>query len=82
MVVDSGLGYFRDCAGNKIVGYEEGCISIPASRQPRVTGSIMYGYQSIEEVNFFMNVFCLRIEISTPYALVKKKREFILSFHK
>lgn len=51
MVVDSSLGYFRDCAGNKIIGYEDGCVSIPASRQDSVTGSIMYGYQSIEGVN-------------------------------
>ncbi|PIK56365.1 putative calcium-activated chloride channel regulator 1-like [Apostichopus japonicus] len=53
LVYDEKKSTFRFCNGNQNVGYEDGCISIPSTSQPSISGSIMYGYTSIPEVTQF-----------------------------
>lgn len=51
---ESGKGAFRLCQPrDPFVGFEEGCIPLPADEQPAVTGSIMYGQLKFEHVTQF-----------------------------
>lgn len=43
-------GRYRYCNGDKYIGYEDGCVSIPSTNQDRVTASIMSGYTSVDEI--------------------------------
>ena len=43
---------YGECAGDKYVGYEEGCVYVTREEDHQVTGSIMYGRQYYEQVSF------------------------------
>ncbi|KAJ8022284.1 Calcium-activated chloride channel regulator 4A [Holothuria leucospilota] len=49
-VVRDEEGKYVTCEGNSTVGYENDCFSSPASTQPSVKASIMYGRMGIEEL--------------------------------